>query len=232
MSDWALIGRAEEGVRGFQMQGAELIRDVIAPDGGGFAGPKVIVGEAAEELPAPVLPEDGLLLPNWEQSSPPDVISGWVRLWIAGALARYEQWDGVICAMHGDLTHWILISANEAVSAQTTLTPRLIAALGGANAICPDALADTMSQPERLASHLRKAEVVGDAKALSGHLLGAELAATRPYWLGQQVLVISEKPEAQNQALEVQSVPYTAHHPEALLGAGLAALAQRLGLAA
>ncbi len=232
MSDWALIGRAAEGVRVFQMQGAELIRDVIAPDGGGFLGPKVIVGEAAEELPAPILPEDGLLLPNWEQAGPPDVISGWVRLWIAGALARHEQWDGVICAMHGDLTHWILISANEAVSAQTTLTPRLIAALGGANAICPDALADTMSQPERLASHLRKAEVMGDAKALTGHLLGAELAATRPYWLGQQVLVISEKPEAQNQALEVQSVPYTTHHPEALVGAGLTALAQRLGFAA
>lgn len=232
MTHWALVGRTSGGVRGFQMRETMLLEDIKAQDGAGFVGPKVIIGEgAAETLPAQILPGNGSSLPNWEQENPPDVISGWVRLWIAGVLAERPNWDGVICAHHGDLTHWLLISAEEAVSAQTTLTLRLATALGGAKEVCTEALGDTMSQPERLASHLRKAEVSGDAKAITGHLLGAELAATRPYWLGREVLVLSQSPEAQTQALVHQSVPCEAHSPEALLAPGLAALAKQLGFA-
>ena len=41
-----------------------------------------------------------------------------------------------------------------------------------------------MSQPERLAGLLRSAEVSGESGAALGALIGAELAATRAFWLG------------------------------------------------
>jgi len=61
-----------------------------------------------------------------------------------------------------------------------------------------DAVADTLSRPERLGQRLfairADATLNGTQAAvsrarLSGTLIGAELAATRPYWLGQQVAV-------------------------------------------
>ena len=177
-----------------------------------------------------ILPENRGTLPALEQASPPDIISASVRLWIAGALATRVHWDGVICATQADVTHWIHISAGEAISAQTVLTPRLVIALDGAASADADALADTLSRPERLAAHLRQAEIAGDRAALTGHLLGAELAATRPYWLGQEVLVISTEPAPHMTALAAQGVPATALDPGDLVGAGLVALGRTLGL--
>jgi hypothetical protein len=158
---------------------------------------------------------------------------GWstlLRIAVAGALASRPHWDGVVCATQGDVTHWIHISADEAVSAQTVLTPRLVTALGGSASADADALADTLSRPERLAAHLRQAEIAGNRAAMTGHLLGAELAATRPYWLGQKVLVISATPAPHMTALEGQGVPSTALDPNDLVAPGLAALGRAIGL--
>ncbi len=61
------------------------------------------------------------------------------------------------------------------------------------------ALSDALSRPERLAARLfaiRAEGLVhglapGAARArLSGTLIGAELAAARPYWLGQRVALV------------------------------------------
>ncbi|WP_317056145.1 2-dehydro-3-deoxygalactonokinase [Roseovarius rhodophyticola] len=236
MSVWTLLGRTPSGVRGFRMDGAQLLEEVAASESGASLallakdGPVVRIGDGgAEALPVAVLPGDGTSLSNLEQESPPDVISGWVRLWVAGALASKPNWAGVIVVTHGDVTHWLQISADEVVSVQSVITQRLLTALGGADRLDASALADSMSQPERLAAHLRKADVTGDAAAATGHLMGVELAATRPYWLGQEVIVISEVPGLHMQALEHQAVPCTAYHPQDLLAAGLAALAQSLG---
>jgi 2-dehydro-3-deoxygalactonokinase len=62
-----------------------------------------------------------------------------------------------------------------------------------------EAVADALSKPEQLAARLfglRAADLLhgqdsGVARArLSGLLIGAELAASRPYWLGQQIAII------------------------------------------
>lgn len=237
MTHWLALGRTSSGVKVFQMLGDTFTRQHSAASEADLrdilnASDLVVrIGfGTAHTLPAPILPETGMTLPNWDQKSPPDVISGWVRLWIAGFLATHTDWDGVICVDHGDLTHWIQISANEAISAQTVLTSRLIASLGGSNAASADALDDTLSRPERLAAHLRTAEVANAPDAITGHLIGAELAATRPYWLGQTVAVISDQPEFRVSALSAQAVPCTAHSPDNLIKSGLATLARSLGL--
>lgn len=218
------------------MDGAQLIEEVAASENETSLallakdGPVIRIGDGnADALPVAVLPVGGTSLPNLEQKNPPDIISGWVRLWVAGALASRPNWAGVIIVTHGDVTHWLQISADEVVSVQSVITQRLLTILGGGDIFDASALDDSMSQPEKLAAHLRKAEVTSDAGALTGHLMGVELAATRPYWLGQEVLVIAEAPELHLQALEHQAATCTAYHPQDLLAPGLAALAQSLG---
>ncbi len=191
----------------------------------------VRIGDGVPEaVPAPVLPKSGGGCPALTQQTPADVIGAWVRIWIAGFLASRENWDGIICAQEGGISHWLHVSADEVVSCQSFLTPRLNEALGAAAAPDEAALADSLSRPERLAAHLRAAEVAGNATALTGHLIGAELAAARPYWLGQQVAVIGDRLGYAG-ALQAQGVPVEAADSGALEALGLQALGKRLGLA-
>ncbi|MCZ0811161.1 MAG: 2-dehydro-3-deoxygalactonokinase [Pseudomonadota bacterium] len=241
MTDWIAIGRDGAQVSAHAMRGARLIQSVRAADESGAltalkydAAQQVRIGDGAPDpLPAPVLPKAaGAALPGLAQKTPPDVIGARVRLWIAGLLARQPGWDGVVCALEDGVNHWIQISAGEAVSTQSFLTPRLVAALGGTAPPAPEAIADSLSRPERLAAHLRVAEVSNRPDAISGHLLGAELAAARPYWLGQKVALIAPDGAAPglDAALRDQGVPVELHSRESLLADGLGALARAFEL--
>jgi len=241
MTDWIAIGRDGADISAHAMRGASLIKSTRAPDEAGAlaalafeAAQQVRIGDGAPDpLPAPVLPgAAGAALPGLVQKAPPDVIAARVRLWIAGLLARQPGWDGVVCALEDGINHWVQISAGEAVSAQSFLTPRLVSALGGTMPPAPDAIADSLSRPERLAAHLRAAEVSNRPDAITGHLIGVELAAARPYWLGQQVALIAPDGAAPglDLALGDQGVPVELHSRESLLPEGLGALARAFGL--
>jgi 2-dehydro-3-deoxygalactonokinase len=75
---------------------------------------------------------------------------------------------------------------------------------------------------------LRVAEVCGSAAATTGHLLAAELAAARPYWLGQNVVLIASGDEAENYAAALRGLgaPVERIAPESLIAPALAALAE------
>ena len=101
------------------------------------------------------------------------------------------------------------------------------------------ALADTLSRPERLATLLFALRAEGllhgmtDATArarLSGLLIGAELAATRSYWLGQQIAVIGAGTLSRLYvaALSAQGAPATAVDANGITLAGLCAAHARL----
>ncbi len=237
MTRWIALVPHTDGLTGYLIDGTRILKDATGADRDAVLAqlgeaPRILrLGDGPpDRLPAAILPKGGTGLPALEQASPPDIIGATVRLWLAGALAARPNWDGVACVAHGDVTHWIHVSAGEAVSAQSTLSPRLVAALGGAPEVDADALADTLSRPERLAAHLRQAEVAGNGAAMTGHILGAEMAATRPYWLGQEVLVIGPAPGAHMTALQAQGVPATALDPDELIAPGLAALGVALGI--
>ncbi len=184
-------------------------------------------------LPAKIIPETGQSLPGFEQTSPPDVIGGWIRLWCAGFIADAPNWDGVVCALADGISHWIHISAGEAISCQSFLSPGLIDAFSGSFPPAADALVDSLSRPERLAAHLRQAQITSNTAAATGHLIGAELMAARPYWLGQSVALFSDDDAisgAYAVALDMQSVPHSQHQAQGLIPAGLRALATGLGL--
>ncbi len=144
------------------------------------------------------------------QAKPADVIRG-EETQIAGFQALNPKFDGVI-SLPGTHTKWVHVSAGEVVSFQTCMTGDLFAAISGHTVLRHSvqtedwdadaflaAVDDAVSRPEKLAARLfsLRAEGLldglgaGAARArLSGLLIGAELAATRPYWLGQEVAII------------------------------------------
>jgi len=150
------------------------------------------------------------VIPGIRQTNPADVMRG-EETQMAGFLAEQPGWDGVIC-LPGTHTKWAHISAGEIVSFKTIMTGEMFALLSEQSvlhhSIAPggwdetafsDALSLTMSRPETLAGNLfsiraeqllKGTDSVTLRSRLSGLLIGAELAATRPYWLGQNVALI------------------------------------------
>lgn len=149
------------------------------------------------------------VIPGLKQLTPPDVMRG-EETQIAGFLGTRQNWDGVLC-LPGTHTKWVQVSAGEIVSFRTLMTGEIFDLLSAQSVLrhsigegwdedaFADAVADTLSKPEQLAARLfglRAADLLHDqdkdiARArLSGLLIGAELAATRPYWLGQQLAII------------------------------------------
>ncbi len=165
------------------------------------------------------------VVPGLKQVSPPDVMRG-EETQIAGFLDTHPNWDGVIC-LPGTHTKWVQVSANEVVSFRTFMTGELFDLLSGQSvlrhsvsegwdeAAFAEAVEDTLSKPEQLAARLfslRAADLLNGedgstARArLSGLLIGAELAASRPYWLGQKIAIIGAEglSAAYAQALQPQ----------------------------
>lgn len=190
-------------------------------------GPALIVDQtdATQPVPAPVLP-DTLPLPALLQDRPRGHLDATARLRIAGALATRRNWDGVVCLPMAKTTHWCQISADEVVSFQSALTPVLAQALGASDHAATEAVADTMSRPERLSVHLRGATLTDARDDVAGHLVGAELAAMRAYWLGQQIIVIAAN-GLYSGALSAQGVPIETLHPNNAAREGLLALKQK-----
>lgn len=237
MSDWIAIGRKTHHVSAY------LVKDgKIADQSSGETEAAALaeldskidrilhIGAAQPSLvPTSLLPDSGHVLPGLVQDQPSDSIDAWTRLFAIGFHTLSPNWDGVICAQSNELSHWIHLSAGEVVSTKSFLTPKLVTVLGGAQTTDIDAMTESLSRPEQLAAHLRQAELSFNTAAITGHLVGAEMAAARPYWLGQQVALISEVPERMSDALSAQSVPFVQYHPNDLVSPALMALGQALG---
>ena len=149
------------------------------------------------------------IIPGLQQNTPADVMRG-EETQIAGYLALNPGFDGVLC-LPGTHTKWVQISAGEVVSFRTFMTGELFALLstqsvlrhsigeGWDDEAFAAAVSDAMSKPEAMASRLFSlraesllhglAPAAARARA-SGFLIGAELAAARPYWLGQEIALI------------------------------------------
>jgi 2-dehydro-3-deoxygalactonokinase len=154
---------------------------------------------------------DVTILPGLSQSDPADVMRG-EETQIAGFLSQSPNFDGVIC-LPGTHTKWVQVSAGEVVSFRTFMTGEMFDLMSGTSVLrfsmdeswhedsFAEAVRDSMSHPHMMASRffslraesLLGTPVPGTARArLSGLLIGSELAAARPYWLGQNVVVLGE----------------------------------------
>lgn len=178
-------------------------------------------------VPAPVRDSriNVRLIPGLKQTTPADVMRG-EETQIAGVLALSPGFDGVIC-LPGTHSKWVHVSAGEVVSFQTFMTGEMFALLsqasvlrhgmaaGGWDDAAFDAgLTDALSRPDRIGAKLFgiRAEGLiaglssGSARArLSGLLIGVELAAAKPYWLGQSVAIVGSEGLAQSYARALQA---------------------------
>jgi 2-dehydro-3-deoxygalactonokinase len=170
---------------------------------------------------------------------------------IAGLLAREPGFDGVV--LHpGTHTKWAHVAAGEVVSFASFMTGELFALLSRESVLRhsvaaegwsdPDfaaAVDETLARPERLAARLfgiRAASLLAGlpperARArLSGLLVGAELAAARPYWLGRSVALFGAAPlvRAYRAALGLCGVEPAVADATDLTLAGLAAARRHL----
>lgn len=177
------------------------------------------------------------LVPGLRQDRPADLMQG-AAVRIAGALRVLGDFDGVIC-LPGTTTHWAHLSAGEVVSFQSFVTGHLLAVLAGQppgalnEAAFAEAVSATRSRPERLASQLASLRAEAELSGLSanalhartaGLLLGAELTAARPYWLGQRVVLVGAETAAHHRALALEGVVPETLPEEACTLAGLALL--------
>lgn len=183
-------------------------------------------------------------VPGLSQSKPAaDVMRG-EETQIAGVLATLPDFDGIVC-LPGTHTKWAHLSAGEVVSFQTFLTGEIFALLAGQSvlrhsvgsegwddAAFAEAVADAITSPARVAARLfglRAEALLADlapetARArLSGLLIGTELAAARPYWLGQRVVIVGADAlaGAYAAALAAQGVAAETLPAEAMTLAGL-----------
>ena len=154
------------------------------------------------------------ILPGIKQISPPDVMRG-EETQIKGFLSLNKDFDGIIC-LPGTHTKWVHVSAGELVSFQTFMTGEIFSLLSKQSVlkhnmnydswdsdIFLSSVGDSISQPAVFSSALfsmRAKSLVSTGankfaqnfSRLSGLLIGMELVASRPYWLGQNVAVIGD----------------------------------------
>lgn len=142
------------------------------------------------------------------QQGPVGALAPWLQVLAAGAVWGRPNWDGIVLCVQASRAYWLHISAGEMVSALVTVTPQLLMAFGADASPDQGAMAQTQSRPEKLLSLLDGAS----ACVAAGALLGAELAAARPWWLGQQIIVVGKggAGDAYARALQAQGSPVTA----------------------
>jgi 2-dehydro-3-deoxygalactonokinase len=153
---------------------------------------------------------DVRVVPGVRQLDPPDVMRG-EETQIAGYLASAPGFDGIVC-LPGTHTKWVHLSAGEIVSFRSFMTGEMFELLSRLFTIRAEGLLAGLDP-----AHARA--------RLSGLLIGAELAAAKPYWLGQRVALIGapEVMGAYSAALAGLSVPVTTHDATDMTLAGLSA---------
>ncbi|WP_460275207.1 2-dehydro-3-deoxygalactonokinase [Celeribacter sp. ULVN23_4] len=201
---------------------------------------------SARTLPCKPLPEalSTTAIPSLSQAQPRTVTRG-EEVALAGFIAKNPKFDGILCLPSERATLWAHVSAEEIVSMRQFLTGTMVAAVFAEGVSLAeteaftDALSDTMSRPENAALRLSaltteagQGEITHSeaASRATAALIGAELAATRAYWLGQMVAVIgSEALRAPYRvALESQFVPLIETDGDTMSLAGLQLASERL----
>ena len=150
------------------------------------------------------------ILPGLAQRDPPDVMRG-EETQIAGALASGADPDGVLC-LPGTHTKWARLEGGRVAAFATAMTGELFAALARHSVLRHSleddawhppsfarAVRSALDRPEALlaslfavrAGSLLDTRPPGAGRAmLSGLLIGADLAASRPWWQARRPTLV------------------------------------------
>ena len=155
---------------------------------------------------------DVRILGGLKQNNPADVMRG-EETQIRGFLSVFSDFDGIVC-LPGTHTKWVHVSAGEVVSFRTFISGELFALMseysvlkhsvnsdGWIDQEFKSAVSESISNPQKIFSDffkLRADDLLNKvAKSvlrsrLSGYIIGAELAGAKPYWLGQNVVILAD----------------------------------------
>ena len=150
------------------------------------------------------------ILGGLRQDNPADVMRG-EETQIRGFLSIFSNFDGIIC-LPGTHTKWVHVSAGEVISFRTFMSGELFDLLskysvlkhsvksdGWSDKEFKSAVSESISNPQKIfsdffklrADHLLKQVEQSELRSkLSGYIIGAELAGAKPYWLGQNVVIL------------------------------------------
>lgn len=191
------------------------------------------------------------ILPGVKQTNPPAVMRS-EETQVAGFLAGSPDFDGVVC-LPGTHTKWVHVSAGEIVSFMSTMTGELfgllskrsilrrtIAKEGHDDAAFLEGVEAAFRDPGKLLSaliglrakaYITELDPVSARSFLSGLLIGADLTASRAYWLGRDVAVVGAETIASgfSRALEAQGVMVRKADGGEMSLAGLIAAHAQLG---
>ena len=116
-------------------------------------------------------------------------------------VADHAKWDGIVI-FAGPVTTWANVSAGELVSFRSSLALKIACdVIKDLGLVAPekvgdpfnDAVSSGLSKPESVFSKLcARAE----NETYLGRVLGADLAAFRSYWLGQEIVILGKGDEA------------------------------------
>ncbi|MFZ2102716.1 MAG: 2-dehydro-3-deoxygalactonokinase [Oricola sp.] len=184
------------------------------------------------------------IVPGLCQRDPADVMRG-EETQLAGLVRLRGDGDATVC-MPGTHSKWVRLEGGSVISFMTFMTGELFAVAASQSVLRMsvaddgsdeksflDAVAETLEHPERLTSALfsiRSASLLGDLSPvqarsrLSGLLIGAELAATRPHWQSDAVRLVGaeEIAKAYEAALNFAGATVMREDAEELTLAGLA----------
>lgn len=241
-SDWIALFSADAQLSMWHMRGAERVSTsgaaelpsdtpVVGCCFGKTAPRDVPCSPLADTLTAERVEGRQMHLVAPLRNASPLHLTGGAELEIAGFVDQTPDFDGVLC-IPGQITVWAHISAEEIVSFQSFATGQLAAGLGaaGVSRLNETTLSDIMARPERLAGMIASAQVSDDQTQIASALIGAEMAATRPYWLGQQVALIEggALSALYKAAITAQGLPAVEANAEEMRIAGLWAARQRI----
>ena len=150
------------------------------------------------------------ILGGLRQDNPADVMRG-EETQIRGFLSIFSNFDGIIC-LPGTHTKWVHVSAGEVISFRTFMSGELFDLLSKYSVLkhsvksdgwddeeFKSAVSESISNPQKIfsdffklrADHLLKQVEQSELRSkLSGYIIGAELAGAKPYWLGQNVVIL------------------------------------------
>ena len=150
------------------------------------------------------------ILGGLRQDNPADVMRG-EETQIRGFLSIFSNFDGIIC-LPGTHTKWVHVSAGEVISFRTFMSCELFDLLSKYSVLkhsvksdgwddeeFKSAVSESISNPQKIfsdffklrADHLLKQVEQSELRSkLSGYIIGAELAGAKPYWLGQNVVIL------------------------------------------
>ena len=168
------------------------------------------------------------IIPGLKQSQIPDIMRG-EETQILGFLNKNPDFEGVMC-FTGTHTKWVKIGGGEVIFFETFMTGEMFDVLSNHSIIkfsassgqinmneAKEAALEIFDKPHKFSSHLFKlrannllnhSPATETRSRLSGYTIGLEIAGSRHFWLGNNVIIVGTHPVAEiySEVLKKQGV--------------------------